>query len=345
MSQIWEEMVETLAPITQKKSVQNQQIKLISGGYVDLWSLDSASRDTIRGRPYKRVVLDEASRVPSLLDTWNKAVRPTLTDYRGDAWFLSTPLGLNGFYTLWQRGQDPLEPDWASWQFPTSSNPYLDPAEIEDAREGMPQDSFRQEYLAEFLSDGNGIFRRITEAATSSPLERGAERRYVYGVDWGKLNDFTVISVLDAQTRRQVALDRFNQIDYRVQLERLRALTSRFPPLGIVAELNAIGEPLVENLRAMQLPVYGFKTTNHSKKLAVEALSLAFERSTITILPDRVQLAELQAYEGRRTLTGEIRYQAPEGGHDDCVIALALSYLGCLNQPQQTKVIEWRYEN
>ena len=345
MAEVWREFVNLLEPVTVRKSVAEYRLEVLSdpaGGLIDLWSLDDPN--TIRGRAYARAIVDEAARVPNLLDAWNRAVRPTLTDYRGDAWFLSTPKGLNGFWTLYQRGQDPLEPDWASWQFKTETNPFIDPAEIAAAREGLPEQDFAQEYEAEFISDGNGIFRNLTAATTSQPLTQGEPGHgYVYGVDWGKLHDFTVISVLDAVTRRQVAIDRFNQIDYRFQLQRLRAMVERFPTRGIVAERNAMGEPLIEHLQAMRLPVFGFKTTQQSKKLAIEALSLGFERGTLKILPDRVQLGELQAYEGRRSLAGMLSYGAPEGGHDDTVMALALAYLGTLNQRAEVKALDWHY--
>ena len=45
--------------------------------------------------------------VAKLKSSWEESIRPTLTDMEGDAWFLSTPKGLNYFYDLFQRGQTP----------------------------------------------------------------------------------------------------------------------------------------------------------------------------------------------------------------------------------------------
>ena len=102
--------------------------------------------------------------VPDLLDVWSKAIRPTLIDLQGDAWFPSTPRGLlNPYYELWKRG-DPKnphrDPDWASWQAPTSDNPVLPRLELfAMAKEyaGRPLD-YRQEMLAEFVEDQGQVF-------------------------------------------------------------------------------------------------------------------------------------------------------------------------------------------
>jgi hypothetical protein len=147
-------------------------------------------------------------------------------------------------------------------------------------------------------------------------------------VDWGKHSDFTVICVVDLNECSLVAMDRFNQIDYTVQVGRLKALYETFLPSMIVAEINSMGDPLAEQLQREGLPVQPFLTTNASKAQAIDALALAFERQTLRILPDPVLIGELQAYEMERLPSGMLRYNAPEGMHDDTVMALALAYTG-----------------
>ncbi len=114
-------------PVTISSSVQERQIRLVGGGVIDFWSLEHV--DAGRGRKYGRVVVDEAGVVRDLETAWQQAIRPTLTDLRGDAWFLGTPKGRRHFFTLYQRGQSG-DAEWASWRFPTGFNPYIDPAEV-----------------------------------------------------------------------------------------------------------------------------------------------------------------------------------------------------------------------
>lgn len=278
--------------------------------------------------------------VRGLSEAWNGAIRPTLTDYEGDAFFISTPKGMNYFKALFDNGRDPERGDWASWQLPTTANPRINPAEVEAARLDLPERIFRQEYLAEFVEDAN-LFRNVAQCATAvAEGQASPGRRYVFGVDWGKLNDFTVIVVFDTLFREMVSMDRFNQIDYNVQSERLVNLYNRFKPYSILAERNSMGEPIIDALRARGLPIQGFQTTAISKAQIITQLMLAFEQNDIKILNNPVLVSELQNYEAVRLPGGSLRYSAPDGQHDDTVMALALAIEEASRQPLQ--VVNYR---
>lgn len=96
--------------------------------------------------------------VPGLQEAWEQVIRPTLADYQGDAWFLSTPKGFNYYHALYLRGQSDDYPDWASWQMPTHTNPYIQPAELVALeREGAANMRvYRQEILALFEAENEG---------------------------------------------------------------------------------------------------------------------------------------------------------------------------------------------
>jgi hypothetical protein len=335
VTEVWAEMRRDLRDeMTGLGNKTEMRLELTNGAIFEMWTLDNP--DAGRSRKYARVIVDEAAMVKNLMDAWTASIRPTLTDLKGDAWFLSTPKGRNAFWQLYQLGVDSQHPDWACWQMPTVMNPYIDPVEIEAARQMLPERIFLQEYLAEFLEDGGGVFRRVMEAATATPEDRGKEgKRYLYGVDWGKHQDFTTIVVIDPERRRMVACDRFNQIDYVLQVGRLHAMCNRFKPMAIHAEKNSIGEPIIERLQRDGLPVKPFTTTNASKAEIIEGLSLAFERGEIEIVNDPILIGELLAYDAERLPSGMLRYGAPEGMHDDYVMGLALAWHGCMNSPKR----------
>jgi Terminase RNaseH-like domain len=325
LADAWRQICVALDPVKVSKSDSEHRMEIVTGGIVEAWSLDGP--DAARGRMYRRVVIDEAAMVQRLEDAWNGAIRPTLADLQGDAWFCSTPKGRNYFWTLFQRGQDAMHKEWASWKMPTSTNPYIAAEEIAAAKAGSPERYFLQEFAAEFIDDGGGVFRRVGEAAVAVGQDRAvAGHQYVMGVDWGKTSDFTVLSVIDLTTSEQVALDRSNQVDYAVQVGRLRALYDRFKPGSIIAERNSMGEPIIEQLVRDGLPVQPFLTTNATKAEAIEALALAFERAELRILDDPVQFGELLAFDSERLPSGLTRYGAPDGMHDDTVMALALAW-------------------
>ena len=81
---------------------------------------------------------------------------------------------------------------------PTSTNPFIAPGEIEDARRILPAMVFRQEYLADFIEDGGAVFRRLREMAAARSQQHAIDyHRYVMGVDLGRRMDFTVCAVVD----------------------------------------------------------------------------------------------------------------------------------------------------
>jgi hypothetical protein len=102
--------------------------------------------DSGRGRKYARVIIDEAEKARHLEQAWQATIRATLADYKGDCWFLSTPrFGSTYFKKLAKMEGE----DWQSWTFTTYDNPFIDPLEIDSAREQLDESTFRCEFLAE----------------------------------------------------------------------------------------------------------------------------------------------------------------------------------------------------
>lgn len=329
----WGLLKRALYHVITRSSEQEKRLELLTGGVLEVWTLDNP--DSSRGRYYGRVIIDEAAKVARLREAWTQTVRPTLTDLRGDAWFLSTPRGRNYFWTLYGMAQH--YDDWRAWCRPTADNPYLSPEEIEAARVQLPERVFRQEYLAEFLDDGGSVFRNV-EAAQTAPYpadpRQHARHRLIVGADWGKNNDYTALAVVCATCRQQVDLERFNRVDYALQEARLMQLVERWGGVRQVivhAETNAMGEPIVEQLQRRGLAVRGFTTTAASKPPLIESLALAIERGELQLQPHSVQTHELLAYTMTlNKVTGRPSYSAPEGGHDDTVMALALAWALCV---------------
>jgi hypothetical protein len=332
MDEAWRLAKRLYRPFIVRTDANLHRMELSTGAAMDFWTLED--EDAGRGRKYGLMVVDEAAMARHLESAWNAALSPTLTDYAGGAWFFSTPKGRNHFWTLSQEPD--RDPHWAHHHAPSAENPHLPAAEIERQRAKLPERIFAQEYLAQFLGDGGGgVFRRVTAAVDADlPIDPheardvGDGRAYVIGVDWGRHEDFTVIVVIDARARAVVAVDRFTQIDYAIQLSRLQAVQQRFPRAPILAESNSMGGPLVEQLQRMRLPVRAFQTTAASKAQAVEALALALEQGSIRIPPVQWLIDELMAFDQERLPSGSMRYGAPRGGHDDGVMALAIAWHG-----------------
>lgn len=329
MDEVWQEMAALIVPVLEITNVQSRRFRLIGGGVIDFWSLEQP--DAARGRKYKRVIIDEAAMIGDLANAYQAVIRPTLTDLLGDAWFFSTPRGRNFFWQMFQWGQEEGHKDWVSWQMPTSVNPYIDAGELESARGDMPERTYAQEYLATFIEDSGGVFRHVEACIADFDSQPMLYRTYVMGVDWAKSHDWTVLTVMDADTGHVVAWDRFNQVDWAVQRQRLAALAAEWRVTTILAERNSIGDPNIEALQREGLPVYGFTTTNATKAQIVEGLALAIETRAISYPNNMQMISELQAFEMERLPSGLVRYGAAPGMHDDSVISLALAHHACGN--------------
>jgi len=294
----------------------DRRVSVPGRGWLQVRSADDP--DSLRGEGLDLVVMDEAAFTRET--AWTQALRPALADRRGCALFLSTPKGRNWFYHLYLRGQDQNETEYASWNLPSADNPYLAPAELEQAQRDLPQRWFEQEHLARFLEDGGGVFRGVRAAIT----DRTTSGDVFVGVDLGQSYDATVFVAL--QDGYVVGMDRFTGVGWALQFGRLQTFCDRFAPARIVIETNFQRMFAEQAQRELPYPVEGFVTTAPSKRALIDALARAIERQEVTY-PDLPELVnELEAFEFSETPAGGLKLGAPAGYHDDCVIALALAY-------------------
>jgi hypothetical protein len=148
LSEVWKEVKLTYKPVTSKVNEQLKQITMITNGLIDFWSMDEP--DSGQGRKYKRVIIDEAAKAPKLYQAWENTIRPTLTDYQGDAFIMSRPKGKNnGFHQLEVKHHK--FDNWSFFHFTTYDNPHIKKEEVDEARVQLDDLTFRQEYLAEYV--------------------------------------------------------------------------------------------------------------------------------------------------------------------------------------------------
>lgn len=303
-----------------------QVIEMPGGGFLSLFSGENATG--IRGWDFDLVIVDEAATVDE--ETITDVIEPTLADRDGEAYYIGTPKGRNWFWRGWMDASTDESGYSHAWTAPTSDNPIPAIQRAADlARERLSERTYRQEWLAEFVDDGAGVFRRVREQSTGTPMhepERG--HTYVIGADWGQVEDYTTFSVIDATAKREVWLERFRRVEYTLAIERLRMLWERYKPVMAIPELNSIGRPIIEQLRRADIRIMPFTMSNASKHAVVESLAVALERGELTLLNDPAGIAEMEAFESDRTPGGMVRYGAPSGMHDDIVIARCLAWQG-----------------
>jgi hypothetical protein len=100
-SETFSELVDLLRPILKDSSKSSGVIRTMTGGRLDFWTLENPIAG--RGRRYRRVVIDEAAFAKdgdthidgSMMEIWEKSIKPTLFDYGGEALVCSNSAGKN----------------------------------------------------------------------------------------------------------------------------------------------------------------------------------------------------------------------------------------------------------
>lgn len=317
--------------LNERDYINRSRHEIIIPGLCEIWFRTADNPESMAGEGVKGVVIDEFSLMAERV--WTEYVQGTLLDYGGWAAFGGVPKGRNWAANLWRNAAD-IE-GWLQIHATSYENPYIPAERIDKIKEIASIEIFRQEYLAEILEGFGAVFRNVDKAAVlqqTRPQDHAGHPVH-FGVDWGKQNDFTAIVGVCSKCMQVTFMDRFNQIDYAFQRQRLEAHAHRWKPVSVLPERNSMGEPIIEELYRAGVPVgvgpdrkLGYMTTAITKPPLIEELSLAIEKGDLKLLDDPIMTGELLAYERQASKTGRPTYNAPEGSHDDVVIALALAW-------------------
>ncbi|MCZ6843437.1 MAG: hypothetical protein O7G32_11480 [SAR324 cluster bacterium] len=309
-----------------KWSRQKKMLRFQSGSYCDFGSAQRPS--SLEGFGYDYIWLNEAGIILRDQSIYYETLLPMLLESKNAQIFvIGSPKGPGLFKQMFDWGQDDQMEDWVSFRHPSSVNPLLSEKELEYQREHMPEREYRQEILAEFVEGGGAVFRgmeHIVRATAEEQARSGAV--YVMGVDLARYRDYTVVWVGRADLCAGVYCDRFHKLPWPSQVERIAAISRRFGGAPIYVDATGVGDPIAEDLKLGGLPVVPVVFTAATKQRLIDSLALAIEHQRLTIFAHEPTLRELSAYEHSVLPSGHSRTSAPPGGHDDCVIALALCH-------------------
>lgn len=289
--------------------------------------------------------LDEAAKMSRQV---YDSAKTTLTITRAPLAAFSTPKGKNWFFDKCQEAR--LHMEWALKKgvppkkifitAPSRANPAVTQDAIEEARQSLPERLFRQYYDAEF-SDNGTVFIGVRDCIFGEVIELRSiggvttwtdpdakKSSVVLGVDWAKKEDFTVFTAisLDSPVPKMVGFQRFQGLSYTEAIKQLIGFARNFKKVVLGRhDRTGVGEALDDMLAGTHLPFEGVIFTNMSKTGMVSALMLTFERKDILIPNIPELLYELDSYEVQTSASGNMRYAAPLGMHDDIVSALMLA--------------------
>lgn len=322
LDEVWREANRTLKPLVSRKDGQQKRIELVTGGVLDFWSLEDP--DAGRSRKYKRLIVDEAAMARHLQVGWEQSLSPTLMDYEGDAWFMSTPKGIVGpgkyFKELFDRGvpgSGTYDPEWKSWQMPTSMNPYIKASEIEKMRRELPELVFQQEVLAQFVDFGGTMVKREWLRRGEVPAGLTNYAGVDLAISLKQTADYTAVVVIarDRTTGRVwiVYVDRA-RVGFNDALEMIQRVARRFGPAEIAVEATQYQAAVVEQLlRTTDLPVRPVRP-DKDKLTRFQPLQVRYQQGLVWHANDLAPWFE------------EELLSFPLGEHDDGVDAAAHAF-------------------
>lgn len=315
--------------------VRDDEMRLLlpaSGGVLECFSGDNA--DSIFGEAFNRVFVDEAGRQPPGVLS---AVTSTTTATNGR---IKVAFNLDRGRRHWaiagllaaRTGDDPAQ-GWLTLK--TSQSPYVPAEAIERARRTLPAHVFAALYDAEIQDDGATVFRGVESCIAGDLEEPRPGMEYVVGVDLARKVDWTVACVVCVPTRHVVAFERSHGLPWHEQRRRIKALSDKYGKARCVVDATGVGDPNVEELVRDGVWVQPFVFTGPSKRDLVESLIVDIEQRRVTFPRIEALVGELEVFEYEQRPSGLLSYNAPDGYHDDCVVALALACNGlpAVNRP------------
>ena len=320
------------------------------GWEVFFWSGDPSSVDNLRGPRLDRICIDEAGFICSGVKA---AVWPMGYGRNAKKLITGTPkrggMGFEWFKEVYDRGMAG-EAGYVSFNCPSESAPWNDPVvmmrERLALRSRLAPETKTVEEMEEldgvFVSSVGAVFENV-DAVISIPIHRIEDdgtlfigkdpepgHLYIIGQDWGLIGDNSVSAVLDRHTKEQVALrvEPLN-LDYDTQIAHLDQLHRRYNKAMIVGDGQGVGAYMGSTLLPKK---YGaaymdVKLTYggvHDKGAYVTRMRRLFQSSEwklMNVPALREQFVSFRSKPMGGNRNGLI-YGAPEGSHDDIVLAV-----------------------
>lgn len=324
MEQLTQAIVGT--PIVKSINKSELKIELINGSTIIFRA--GEQENTLRGYTLDTLVVDEAAFLKE--NIWNQVLKQTVMVKGKKVLFISTPKGKNFLYSLHIRGLEEGQTTYKTMRGTSYDTPYISEEELLEAKKSLPEDVYKQEILAEFIDTGGEVFSNVDNYCVLDkwkPIDK-KNRRYYGGIDFGRQNDYTVLSIFDDEGNL-VFIYRERQKPWQQIVDDIVKHLITYDATA-QAEVNSIGDVLFEQVKKKYPKMIPFTTSQSSKQNIVEDLIYGLNEGQI-LLPSKELYEPL--YNELNTFTytynpktRSIRYGAVDGAHDDTIMSVAIAY-------------------
>lgn len=291
----------------------------------------SESGASLRGQTFHYLCCDEFAffnfNQTDGTNLWNDILFPTVKVNGIKTIFVSTPLGKqNQFFEMYLRGLDKEYPTYHTIKKDIYSDGLVTQEEIEDIKKNIPQLSFRQEFLCEFLDESGSFFQGYSKCFKEFTYNNNLPQ-YI-GIDLSNVgNDKTILTKINNNNEvEQYEIEGTLDVKYY----KIAKLIDETPNLkNVIIEANGAGIVQLNEIRKLSRKsniINEFITTNSSKLEQASALSLLFAKEEITLQSSNTLLfKELSRFGYNFTKSGKMRLMGEGNEHDDRVLSLMLA--------------------
>ena len=297
---IWDSILELGRPVIKAAHINNMDITLINGRKIHIRGADNP--DTLRGLSLYYAVLDECAFMKE--DTWEKIIRASLSDCKGDAMFISTPSGRNWFYEMYKLGFDETDEEWKAWHFTTKDNETIDPTEVDKAKKTLSTFAFKQEYEASFDNAGQEIFKQEWVKEGSEPKQGD----YIIAIDLAGFEDVaknagsnkkrldeTAIAIVKITDQGEWFVEKIEhgRWDIKETAAKILRTVAEYKPVSVGIERGALKNavhPYLNDLMRKYNTYFHVQDLTHGNKKKTDRIAWAlqgrFEHGKITLNED-----------------------------------------------------------
>jgi len=261
-------------------------IKTIKGGTSSIYLRGWEAVETLRGNRFDFLVLDEVASYRGFWSGWHEVLRPTLTDTKGCALFISTPKGFNHVYDLYNI----QDPDYKAFHFTSYDNPHIPREEIDKAKSEISEDRFAQEYLADFRKTEGLVYKEFDRSRHITEKFPESFSDTILGADFGYTNPSAIIPI---------NVDSDNHYWIRDEFYKTHQTTEQIGEQGLLYKATKHYPDPAEPDRIEILRKMGWNCREVSKDIVsgVDRVRELFKQNRVHIHPDCKNLIhELETY-------------------------------------------------
>lgn len=292
------------------------------------------SENLLRGYTTQLAICDEAAFMPE--KTITQIIYPMLTTTNGTAILISTPWDKNHFFH-----KAYTNPTYSTYKVKTNQCPLVKPEFLKEMQQNMTHESYQREYEAEFAEATNSYFpqeliRKCVEQAQKLGLElctnleqQIPKGNYYAGVDLGKLQDYSALSVLKTEdnTTKLFYTHEFPlKTPYNQVIGHLTRANQKFHFKKALIDQSGVGEPILEEIHNQGIHcAEGIKFTAETKEKLLSTLKITIEQEKLAIPYERRLCQQISEQQYSYNKSGHLQFSHPTNSHDDMLWALALA--------------------